>query len=179
MKKNLDNIIIGNSYHFSQILFHWTIALLVIYQLIFGNKIEFLELEVCKNSAINTLKSCQYLNTHYLIGVLIFLLMILRVFLRFLFGAPPLSKSVPKIIIIFARISHISIYLILLSMPVFGLLMYYYNSEISRFLHIYFSKVLLYLILLHICAVAFLEGVLGSKLFYRMASINKKKMDKI
>ncbi|GIR38543.1 MAG: hypothetical protein CM15mP50_0540 [Rhodobacterales bacterium] len=179
MKKNLDSISIGNSYHFSQILFHWTIALLVIYQLIFGNKIEFLELEVCKNSAINTLKSCQYLNTHYLIGVLIFLLMILRVFLRFLFGAPPLSKSVPKIIIIFARISHISIYLILLSMPVFGLLMYYYNSEISRFLHIYFSKVLLYLILLHICAVAFHEGVLGSKLFYRMASINKKKMDKI
>ena len=73
MKKNLDNIFIGNSYHFSQILFHWTIALLVIYQLIFGNKIEFLELEVCKNSAINTLKSCQYLDTHYLIGVLIFL----------------------------------------------------------------------------------------------------------
>jgi cytochrome b561 len=159
----------------SQVLFHWIIALLVIYQLIFGNKIEFLELEVCKNGAINTLKNCQHLNNHYIIGVLIFLLMILRVFLRFLFGAPPLSKSVPKIIIIFARISHISIYFILLSMPVFGLLMYHYNSEIYQFLHIYFSKVLLYLILLHIFAVAFHEGVLGSKLFYRMASINKKK----
>ena len=59
-------------------------------------------------------------------------------------------------------------------MPVLGLYMYYFNSEISQFLHIAFSKFLLFLILLHICAVAFHEGVLGSKLFYRMASISKE-----
>ena len=129
----------NSSYHYSQIIIHWLVALLVIYQFTFGGNIEFLELESCINSKTNALKSCQHLNNHYLV-----------------------------------RLSHYLIYLILFSMPVFGMYMYYFNSDISQFLHITFSKILLFLILLHICAVAFHEGVLGSKLFYRMASLSKK-----
>ena len=164
----------NSSYHYSQIIIHWLVALLVIYQFTFGGNIEFLELESCIHSKTNALKSCQHLNNHYLIGVIIFLLMIIRLFLRILFGAPPLPKSIPLSIKIFARLSHYLIYFILFSMPFFGLYMYYFNSEISQFLHITFSKILLFLILLHICAVAFHEGVLGSKLFYRMVSISKE-----
>ena len=101
MKKNLDNIFIGNSYHFSQILFHWIIALLVIYQLIFGNKIEFLELEVCKNSAINTLKSCQYLNTHYIMGVLIFSFLSFINFIRKKFSGIKEILAIIIVVIVF------------------------------------------------------------------------------
>ena len=96
----------NSSYHYSQIIIHWLVALLVIYQFTFGGNIEFLELESCINSKTNALKSCQYLNNHYLVGVIIFLLMIVRLFLRILFGAPPLPKSIPLTIKIFARLSH-------------------------------------------------------------------------
>ena len=174
MEKKINNKSIGNSYHLSQIIIHWVIALLVIYQFISGEKIEFLVLESCIKSETNDLKSCQYLNNHYVVGIIIFLLMIFRLFLRILFGSPQLPKSVPLIIKIFAKLSHGIIYSILLLMPILGLYMYYFNSEVSQFLHIVFSKILLFLILLHICAVAFHEGVLESKLFYRMASISKE-----
>ena len=123
----------NSSYHYSQIIIHWLVALLVFYQFTFGGNIEFLELESCINSKTNDLKSCQHLNNHYLVGVIIFLLMIVRLFLRILFGAPPLPKSIPLIIKIFARLSHYLIYLILFSMPVFGIYMYYFNSDISQF----------------------------------------------
>ena len=166
---------INSTYHYSQIIIHWLIALLVIYQFTFGGNIEFLELKRCIDIEINDLNSCKYLNNHYLVGVVIFLLMIVRLSLRFFFGAPPLSKSIPLIIKIFAKLSHFLIYFILFLMPVLGIYMYYFNSEISQFLHISFSKILLFLILLHICAVAFHEGILGSKLFYRMGSISKNK----
>ena len=145
----------------------------MIYQFIFGGNIEFLELEKCINSGINASKSCEYLNNHYVVGSIIFLLMVIRLFLRFLFGAPPLPKSIPLIIKILARLSHFLIYLILFLMPILGMYIYYFNSEISQFLHVAFSKILLSLLLIHICAVAFHEGILGSKLFYRMASISK------
>ena len=75
----------NSSYHYSQIIIHWLVALLVIYQFTFGGNIEFLELESCINSKTNALKSCQHLNNHYLVGVIIFLLMIVRLFLRILF----------------------------------------------------------------------------------------------
>ena len=174
MEKKINNKSIGNSYHLSQIIIHWVIAFLVIYQFTSGEGIEFLVLESCIKSETNDLKSCQYLNNHYVVGVIIFLLMIIRLFLRFLLGSPQLHKSVPLIIKILAKLSHGIIYSTLLLMPISGLFMYYFNSGISQFLHIVFSKILLFLILLHICAVAFHEGVLGSKLFYRMASISKE-----
>ena len=62
-------------HHYSQIIIHWLVALLVFYQFTFGGNIEFLELESCINSKTNDLKSCQHLNNHYLVGVIIFLLM--------------------------------------------------------------------------------------------------------
>ncbi len=128
----------NSSYHYSQIIIHWLVALLVVYQFTFGGNIEFLELESCINSKTNVLKSCQYLNNHYLVGVIIFLLMIVRLFLRILFGAPPLPKSIPLTIKIFARLSHYLIYLILFSryfgsnIPVYVLSLEFYDERIYR-----------------------------------------------
>ena len=84
-ENKIDRKSYNSSYHYSQIIIHWLVALLVIYQFTFGGNIEFLELESCINSKTNALKSCQHLNNHYLVGVIIFLLMIVRLFLRILF----------------------------------------------------------------------------------------------
>ena len=94
-EKKIDRKSNNSSYHYSQIIIHWLVALLVIYQFAFGGNIEFLELESCIHSKTNALESCQHLNNHYLVGVIILLLMIIRLFLRILFGAPPLPKSIP------------------------------------------------------------------------------------
>ena len=175
LKKKINKKSNTFTYHYSQIFIHWLIALLVIYQFSFGSNIEFLELKRCISTKTNDLTTCKYINNHYFVGVAIFFLMIVRLSLRFLFGAPPLPKSIPLIIKIIARLSHFLIYFILFLMPILGIYMYYFNSEIAQFLHISFSKLLLFLILLHICAVAFHEGILGSRLFYRMVSISKIK----
>ena len=55
LEKKIDRKSNNSSYHYSQIIIHWLVALLVIYQFTFGGNIEFLELESCIHSKTNSL----------------------------------------------------------------------------------------------------------------------------
>ena len=66
LEKKIDRKSNNSSYHYSQIIIHWLVALLVIYQFAFGGNIEFLELESCIHSKTNALKNSHFvLNGHY------------------------------------------------------------------------------------------------------------------
>jgi cytochrome b561 len=100
--------------------------------------------------------------------------MILRVGMRLYFGAPMLSNKVPSIIKVLGKISHLALYLLVIAMPITGLLGWYVDSGTVLPIHKGLSNVLLSLILIHICAVGFHEGVLGSSLIRRMVAFNTK-----
>ena len=110
----------------------------------------------------------------HLVGCILLGLMLIRTGLRIYFGAPPLPKAVPYFIRVLAKLSHLSLYLLVFLMPLTGLLGWHTNSEMLLFTHSIISNCLLVLILTHICAVGFHEGVLGSQLIYRMGSFRKK-----
>ena len=162
------------SYHFGQIILHWLIALLVFYQFISGNTFSVKKLNECKTIPVVYHDDCSVIFNHYWIGTLILILMIIRLVMRLYFGAPSASNKLPNYIKIIGKLSHLILYLLLISLPIIGLLGWYFDSSIMFPVHIGLSKILLFLILLHICAVGFHEGILGSKLLYRMVSFNTK-----
>lgn len=161
------------SYHFGQIVLHWFIAILVLYQFVSSNTFSGIKLSECQGTEVILVK-CQSLNNHYVVGSLILVLMVFRVGMRIYFGAPMLSSKIPLYIKVLGKISHLSLYLLVILMPITGLLGWHSYSALMFPIHIFISKGLLFLILIHICAVAFHEGILGSSLIYRMTSFNNK-----
>ncbi|MDG2356573.1 MAG: cytochrome b/b6 domain-containing protein [Paracoccaceae bacterium] len=161
------------NYHFGQIILHWLIAVLVFYQYVSSNGFSDDKLNKCKNSELASVE-CDFFASHYQVGLFIFGLMILRVGMRLYFGAPMLSNKVPSIIKVLGKISHLALYLLVIAMPITGLLGWYVDSGTVLPIHKGLSNVLLSLILIHICAVGFHEGVLGSSLIQRMVAFNTK-----
>ena len=154
-------------YSLSQILLHWLIALLVFYQLVNNNDIQkasqiFLTTGAWPNQPSN--------NTllHIIVGFLILFFMLFRLFLRFKTKVPPLPSKVPKSLKLLAGSTHFFIYFFLFSMPITGIISRFFELPFALILHTYFSKILLILILFHILATFFHEGVLGNKILQRM-----------
>ena len=160
-------------YHSGQIFLHWTVAILILYQYALSSSFSNKNLVKCQEVGI-TGSECEGLLPHYIIGSILLSLMLIRIGFRIYFGAPPLPKEVPYFIRVLAKLSHLSLYLLVFIMPLTGLLGWHTNSEMLLFTHSIIFNCLLVLILTHICAVGFHEGVLGSQLIYRMGSFRKK-----
>lgn len=101
------------AYSTGAIAFHWTIALLVIANLLIGFGL------------IGSMP------THKAIGITVLVLSVLRVVWRLAHRPPPLPESVPGWQATAARISHAVFYILLIAMPVSGWLMSS-NSEVLR-----------------------------------------------
>ena len=160
-------------YHSGQIFLHWTVAILILYQYALSSSFSNKNLVKCQEVGI-TGSECEGLLPHYIIGSILLSLMLIRIGFRIYFGAPPLPKVVPYFIRILAKLSHLALYRLAFLMPLTGLLGWHTNSEMLLFTHSIIFNCLLVLILTHICAVGFHEGVLGSQLIYRMGSFRKK-----
>jgi cytochrome b561 len=99
--------------------------------------------------------------------------MIARVYLRFRTGTPRALENVPSFLKILAKISHFTLYSLLFIMPLSGFLGGFFKINLAIFVHQFSSKILIILILFHICAAIFQEGVLGNKVLSRMLNFGK------
>jgi cytochrome b561 len=93
------------TYSTGAILFHWTIAVLVIANLLIG---------------FGLLKG---MPTHKAIGITVLVLSVLRIVWRLIHRQPPLPAIVPGWQATAARISHATFYVLLIAMPLSGWLM--------------------------------------------------------
>ena len=155
-----------------QIILHWTIASLVLLQLIFDEGI--------KNSYSNIIKGSEKFihssdsgGMHLAIGIIVLILMIFRTVLRIKTGVPQAPSKTPPILKGIAKISHLCIYLLLFTLPITGLIGGYLKLNTVLVLHQLSSKLLIVLVLFHICAAIFHEGVLGNRILHRMFTPEK------
>lgn len=111
-------------YHPASIFFHWAIALLVVAAFV----VIELKGQFPKGSEARDL--CKTI--HGVIGQLIFVLMILRLGARFMFGVPTPSNPNP-VFITLAKAMHWLLYAILLISPIFGLLYFQYGGKEIHF----------------------------------------------
>jgi cytochrome b561 len=135
------------TYHWGQIALHWLVALLVAVQYATGGSIERTHSAVARGLEPESLDLTLHA-IHNRAGLVIFGLMLIRLAMRLLIGAP--SPTVPDSgwQIRLARAMHFGFYFILLIQASTGAIASYLFWPVSV-LHVTLSKVLLALITLH------------------------------
>lgn len=116
-------------YSWTQILLHWLIALMVLFQLIFGESMGDVERVLLRGGTPSPTDQA-LASAHYWVGIAILVLVALRLALRLFQGTPaPIGRGLP---VLGARIVHGVFYLLLIAVPVTGLLAVYVNEEIGE-----------------------------------------------
>jgi cytochrome b561 len=111
-----------------QILLHWSIAVLVIFQLGFGESMTTV-VDAADNGE-RVAPSDQLLATaHLWAGIAILALVVIRLFLRWAQGAPaPIANGLSAKL---AKLAHAAFYVLLVAMPITGLLTYYGIADLG------------------------------------------------
>ena len=94
---------------------HWLTAALVGVVIPVGIWIRFFE-------PANEAFKLRLYNIHESLGVIVFVLMLIRVLNRYRNPPPPLPEGTPAVIHLAAHVSHVSLYVLLVLMPVIGFL---------------------------------------------------------
>ncbi|WP_374652731.1 cytochrome b [Dongia sp.] len=112
-----------------QILLHWVIALLVLFQLVFGESMGAVGRAIERGETPDPTEQ-SLASAHYWVGIAILVLVMLRLILRAVQGAPaPIGNGAQLLI---AKLIHGVFYLLLIAAPVTGLLAIYVNEEIGE-----------------------------------------------
>ena len=147
-----------------QILLHWVIAALVLFQLIFGESMaevkDALEEGLVPDPAEQTMA-----DAHYWVGIAILVLVALRIILRVVQGAPAPIGSGPQLLI--AKGIHAIFYLLLIAVPVTGLLAVYVNEELGE-VHEIGKPLFIAFIVLHVLGALFHHFKLKDETLRRM-----------
>jgi cytochrome b561 len=98
-------------------LLHWLVASLVVVQFVLANLAERAE------DADDLASELSLFANHRSVGITILALIIIRLLWRWRHAPPPLPATVPKWQLMASRVSHYSLYGILLVMPISGWLM--------------------------------------------------------
>lgn len=135
-------------YSGSQIALHWIIAALVVFQLVFGEAMNAVMRAAERGTPISG--SDQWWgDAHYWVGMAILALVVIRLAVRFLAGAPvPLGKGWT---VKAAELGHGAFYLLLLAAPTIGI-MGFYLGEPWDDVHALCKPLFIILIALHVCA---------------------------
>ncbi len=158
---------ISDGYTRTQKILHWAIALLILLQFVGSDTIKAMVQEVgVTASSAETIPLV--VRAHVLAGLLTFVLMLVRVFMRFTKGAPALPKEETAMMKMVAHATHGILYLALLLMPLSGALAWFGQNELAVTAHWALKFVLLAFVALHIGAALYHHFVLKNGLIKRM-----------
>lgn len=135
-------------YTATQIGLHWIIAAIVIFQLVFGESMNFV-VRAIERGTVPTPSEQLWGDLHYWAGWAILGLVAIRLAIRLSIGAP---ASIQRgWMDVAAQASHTAFYVMLVAMPVLGLLGYYLGDPWAE-IHTWGKPVFIVLIGLHACA---------------------------
>lgn len=134
-------------YSLAQIVLHWTIAALVIFQLVFNRP-----MQEAFDDRMDGETSDQMLGAfvHAGVGITILVLAIVRLAIRLTRGAPPAHDDKPAFINWIGYATHALLYGFIFAMPLTGALAWFFGIEMSAEIHEIGRLVLIPAIGLHI-----------------------------
>ncbi len=133
-------------YSVLQIVLHWTIAALVVFQLLVNEDVQ----DAFKDrSDSGRLDGEVGAIVHITVGLTIFALAIFRLIIRFWRGVPEPHDTNPALVNFFGHAAHVLLYAFLFAMPLTGAIAWFTGLEFSAELHELGRLVLIPLILLH------------------------------
>lgn len=133
-------------YSLAQILLHWTIAALVIWQLVFGESLPEAERIVRQGGTIDA-TTAFLADSHIWVGFAILALVIVRLGLRLAHGAPAADEP-NRVAGTLAHLAHALFYVLLFTVPVTGILNYYFELPAGD-IHTFGKPLFIVLIALH------------------------------
>ena len=153
-----------NKFH---ILIHWLVVVIILFQMITGNKIA-LEFLALRNEAITNNGNTSNSQIHILGGVFIFLLMAVRIFLRIKFGVPTPTKKTNALLKFLSTFVHLGIYFILFAIPITGLLAFSTVNIDLGIAHKILVNILYLFIIIHLIGDAYHQIFLGDNIMQRI-----------
>ncbi len=145
-----------NGYSRLQIALHWSIVALVLVEYASGELVE----EASRTSALALI--------HVWSGLAIIVLMILRLGLRLLRGAPPPPRSEHELLRRFAVWTHWAFYVLLFAIPGGGALDWYFGLGFGQVIHNVGEPVFFVLVWIHIGAAAVHHFIFRTNVVRRM-----------
>jgi cytochrome b561 len=159
---------VPRGYSSTQILLHWSVALLVLVQFLGHDAIEQAWAAYRESGAVPE-GSALTANFHAIIGGLIFVLAVWRVVLRFTRGVPPAPPEEPRIFRMLAAATHGLLYLLLLGMPLSGAAAWLVGIEPAGEAHSWAATLLFALVVLHLLGALAHFALFRSNVLSRMA----------
>ncbi len=159
----MSNTVTG--YNRTQIILHWVIAALVVFQFV-GHEaiVEVYELiNKGQEPAIPVLA-----RAHVFLGGLTLILAIWRVVLRLTRGAPDLPAEENAALKIVAKVTHLTLYAAIFIMPLSGMGAWFGGQEFAATVHAVFKVVVLISVGLHVVGALYQQYVLKTGLLKRM-----------
>ncbi len=156
------------NYSKTQIYLHWIIVALVTFQFIIGDRIA----STWEKRMDGTIPNEPSFNPHVLVGIIILLLVIWRLFLRFNHGVPALPQNEKPIAGLIAKATHYLFYILLIAIPLLGAGAWFLGIKQPAFTHTLAANILLALIALHILAALMHHFVLKTNVLKRMLGMN-------
>lgn len=119
-------------YSLAQIVLHWTIATLVIFQLIFNKPMQEAFDDRIDGEPIDEMGGA---TIHIAVGVTVLVLAIIRLAIRLTRGAPAAHDDKPAIINWLGYATHFLLYGFIFAMPLTGALAWFLGIELSAEIH--------------------------------------------
>lgn len=135
-----------SGYSRTQITLHWTIAALVVFQLLFNEP-----MQEAFDDRVDGDKTDAFAGAavHIAVGLTVLTLAVARIALRLYRGAPPAHRDKPTILIWIGYATHLLLYVFIVAMPVTGAIAWFGMSEGSAEIHEIGRLILIPLIGLH------------------------------
>jgi cytochrome b561 len=138
--------VVPNGYTLVQIVLHWTIAALVVFQLAVNEGVQ----DAFKDRA----ESAQPPDDlgavlHIAVGMTILALTVIRLVIRLRRGAPEMHRANPPLVNFIGHAAHVALYGFLIGMPLTGAIAWFTGLELSAELHELGRFVLIPLIAAH------------------------------
>ena len=153
-------------YNRTQIILHWVIAALVIFQFIGNGAIVEVSEQIAKGLEVESIPVLA--RAHVLLGILTLGLAIWRVILRLTRGAPELPAEENAALKIVAKVTHLALYGAIFIMPLSGIGAWFGRQEIADTVHTTFKFVVLASVALHIGGAVYQQHVLKTGIMDRI-----------
>ncbi|MER8703253.1 cytochrome b [Mesorhizobium sp. M1273] len=149
-----------------QISLHWTVAALVLFQLLFGENMTTYVDAAAAGRRLSTYEQTMG-SAHYWVGLAILLLVFVRLAVRLFVGAPKPQSTMPKWMAFASRATHALFYGFLVAVPVSGLLAFHLWGWMGD-IHAWAKPVFIVLICIHASAALFHHFILKDAVLRRM-----------
>lgn len=141
------------SYSILQKALHWSMALLILFNLLFAEAMEE-AVEAYERGEVPSAEELFSANIHAYVGITVLCLGVIRLVVRLMRGAPEAPAEEPPVLRLASKIAHGAFYALFFLLPLSGIGKYYFGNDTAGFVHGGPLKLLMWvLIVVHIAAV--------------------------